>query len=156
IGPEETAGELETRLAALGGRLALRIIDALAAGTAQGSKQDKAQATKAPKLIKEHGQIDWSRHARGGGNQIRGMQPWPTAYDYWHREGQEAVRIIIHKAVWRDGTAGEAHAPGQIVLQPGNLSELHVAAGSGSRVEIRELQPAGKRRMAAAEFRRGH
>src|SRR5439155_5952703 len=50
IGPEETAGELETRLASIGARLALQVVDQIAAGTAHGVKQDKAQVTKAPKL----------------------------------------------------------------------------------------------------------
>src|SRR5262249_40241486 len=54
IGPEETAGELETRLAVLGSKLAVRVIDQVPAGTVHGLKQDKAQATKAPKLTKEH------------------------------------------------------------------------------------------------------
>ncbi len=45
-------------------------------------KQDKSLVTKAPKLTKEHGLIDWSRHGRDVCNQIRAMQPWPTAYTY--------------------------------------------------------------------------
>src|SRR5436305_515652 len=53
IGPEETAGELEARLAPLGARLALQVIEQIAAGTASGIKQDTSQATKAPKLTKE-------------------------------------------------------------------------------------------------------
>src|SRR5262249_47065708 len=58
---DETSGELETRLAPVGARLALRVIDEIGTGTAQGIKQDKSQMTKAPKLTKEHGLIDWSR-----------------------------------------------------------------------------------------------
>src|SRR5438105_1327360 len=50
IGPEETAGEVESRLALLGSRLAARVIEQIAAGTAHGTKQDKTQVSKAPKL----------------------------------------------------------------------------------------------------------
>jgi methionyl-tRNA formyltransferase len=156
IGAEETAGELEVRLAAIGGRLASRVIKEIAAGTARGIKQDKSQATKAPKLTKENGQIDWSRHARDVCNQIRAMQPWPTAYTYWHRQGQQPLRLIILRAAWREGTPTEALAPGQIIVQPDDNSHVRVAAGSGSVVGILELQPAGKKRMTAAEFVRGH
>src|SRR5262245_16273769 len=53
--PNETAGELEDRLAPLGAKLAMQTIDQIAAGTAKGVKQDKSQVTKAPKLTKEHG-----------------------------------------------------------------------------------------------------
>jgi methionyl-tRNA formyltransferase len=156
IGPEETAGEVEARLAVLGGQLASQVIDQIAAGTVQGIKQDKTQASKAPKLTKEHGQIDWSRHAYDVCNQIRAMQPWPTAYTYWHRRGKQPQRWIVHKAVWRDNTTADALTPGQIVAQPEPTSRLCVTAGSGSQVEILELQPAGNRRMTAAEFLRGH
>jgi methionyl-tRNA formyltransferase len=156
IGAVETAGELEARLAVIGGRLAVQVIEQLASGTVHGVKQDKTQASKAPKLTKENGLIDWSRPARDVCNQIRAMQPWPTAYTYWHREGQAPLRLIISKAGWRDHTATEGCAPGQVIVQPEELSNLLVAAGSGSHVEILELQPAGKRRMGVAEFLRGH
>src|SRR5215469_9835627 len=59
--PDETAGELEARLAPLGARLALKMVDEIAAGTAHGVKQDQSQVTKAPKLKKENGLIDWTR-----------------------------------------------------------------------------------------------
>ena len=155
IGPDETSGELEARLAQVGSRLAVQVIDQIAAGTAQGSKQDKSQVTKAPKLTKEHGAIDWNRSARDIGNHIRAMQPWPTAYSYWHRPGQSPQRLIVHRAATREGL-GAALPPGQVVFQPRESSRLLVAAGSGTAVEILELQPAGKRRMPAAEFLRGH
>jgi methionyl-tRNA formyltransferase len=156
IGTEETAGELEARLALLGSRLALRVIDQIATGTVQGSKQDKSQATKAPKLTKEHGLIDWGRPARDVCNQIRAMQPWPTAYTYCHRKGHSPTRLLIQKATWRENTEAELPPPGVIVLGPESASRLWVAAGQGSLVEIVELQPAGKKRMSAVEFLRGH
>src|SRR5262249_52849302 len=59
--PEETAGELEARLAPLGARLAAQVLHQIAAGTAHGVKQDRSQVTKAPKLKKEDGLIDWAR-----------------------------------------------------------------------------------------------
>ncbi len=155
ISPEETSGELETRLAQLGSRLAVRVIEEIVAGTARGIKQDKTQATKAPKLTKEHGQIDWTRPGRDVCNHIRAMQPWPTAYTYWHRQGQQPQRMIVHKAASRE--SGDATIPpGQVIPKPGETTRLLVAAGFGTEVEILELQPAGKRRMPAAEFLRGH
>src|SRR5262249_48666487 len=63
IGPEETAGELEARLAIVGARLAVQAVEQIAGGTAKGVKQDKSQASKAPKLRKENGLIDWTRSA---------------------------------------------------------------------------------------------
>jgi methionyl-tRNA formyltransferase len=155
--PEETAGELEARLAPIGAKLALQVIDQIVAGTARGTKQDKSQVTKAPKLKKEDGLIDWSRSAEQVCNQIRAMQPWPTAYTFFHRQEKAPNRVIINKL---GGVAicpsGPAHpGPGTCFsLDAG--SGFWVATSSNGAVEIQELQPAGKRRMSAADFLRGH
>jgi methionyl-tRNA formyltransferase len=159
--PEETAGELEARHALLGARLAIETVEKLAQGAVQGRPQDKSLVTKAPKLTKEHGLIDWSRPAVSVCNQIRAMQPWPTAYTYLHRSGQEPVRLIVHKSnefpVRYDPTA----TLGKTFTDNGFPDSLFVTAGLDNPeertvVEITELQPAGKRRMAAREFLRGN
>jgi methionyl-tRNA formyltransferase len=160
IGPEETAGEVEARLAPLGARLALEVAGRLEAGPVEGRKQDPSQVTKAPKLKKENGLIDWSRHAREVRNQIRAMQPWPTAYTFLHRPGQPPLRLLVLRASWYKNDLPHL-LPGAVVLRPGHEHEFHVATGSendriGSEVEIHELQPAGKRPMTATEFLRGH
>jgi methionyl-tRNA formyltransferase len=173
IGPNETAGELEARLAEVGARLAVKVIDQIGGGTVQGIKQDKTQATKAPKLTKEHGLIDWSRPAQDVCNQIRAMQPWPTAYTFWHhhRKGEataEPMRLIIYRAsvgsasgVSYDPGTGALTRPGRQApalgeILPSDPGRLLVAARDQTQVEILELQPAGKRRMPVAEFLRGH
>jgi methionyl-tRNA formyltransferase len=152
IRPDETTGELEARLAPLGAKLALRVIDEIEAGTARGVKQDPAEATRAPKLRKEHGLIDWSRTAVQVCNQVRAMQPWPTAYTYWHRAGGPPVRVIVVKAR-PAGDAAVGSPPGTVVAV--TKDGLRVAAGQGA-VDLIELQPAGKRVMTAGEFLRGH
>ncbi len=155
IGPEETAGELEARLAPLGARLAMTVIEYIAAGTAQGVPQDKSLVTKAPKLTKEHGLIDWSRSAEQVVNQIRAMQPWPTAYSYLHRAGQPTRRIIVHRTSGiASSPSGPNHPTPGSVLGPGR-DAICVATGANGAVMIVELQPDGGRRMAAAEFLRG-
>src|SRR5262249_16394912 len=153
-GTDETAGELEARLAPLGAKLAVRVVDQLAAGTTQGIKQQKELVTKAPKLTKEHGLIDWTRPAEKVCRQIRAMHPWPTAYAYLYRAGQPPLRAIVHKAQAL-GDPCQA-APGMIVVSANHPSALCVAAGEHTQVQIVELQPAGKRRMPAVEFLRGH
>jgi len=155
IGPDETAGEVEARLAPVGARLALQVIEQLRAGTSQGRKQDPALVTKAPKLAKELGAVDWHRHGRTVCNHVRAMQPWPTAYTFWHRLGQKPLRLILHRATWRPAGPGEDTTPGMILGEEGDLSKLGVMAGEGTAVEVLELQPEGKRRMAAVDFLRG-
>jgi methionyl-tRNA formyltransferase len=156
IGAEETAGDVEARLAPLGARLALHVIEQIQHGTVQGRKQDPSQATKAPKLTKEHGLIAWGRPAAQVSNQVRAMQPWPTAYTFLHRRGQPPMRVIIYRLgeTAAASSAAESLAPGS-VLVPADKA-LWVATGAKDAVQILELQPAGKRRMSAQEFLRGY
>src|SRR5829696_3226395 len=92
---DETAGEVEAKLAPLGAKLAVETIQRLKAGPVVGEKQDPALVTKAPKLTKEMGLIDWSQPADRVCRQIRAMQPWPTAYTYLHRAGKPPMRVIV-------------------------------------------------------------
>ncbi|MBL8794582.1 MAG: methionyl-tRNA formyltransferase [Planctomycetia bacterium] len=157
IGAEETSGELEVRLAPLGAKLALESIEQIIAGTAKPMQQDKGQVTKAPKLKKEDGIIDWTRPAEQVCRQIRAMQPWPTAYTLLHRQGKEPVRIIVNRAVPlpTPEIVGWEAPTGAISVADGKNLKLVVWCGGSTQVEVLELQPAGKRRMAAVEFLRG-
>jgi methionyl-tRNA formyltransferase len=157
INPDETAGELEARLSELGAAMAVRVTDQIAAGTAKGVVQDKSQVTKAPKLTKENGLIDWTRTAEQVCNQIRAMQPWPTAYTFLHRAGKPPIRLIVTNATSSAPYAVANVPPGRLVL----AAHLHphivlVKTGDEFGVGISELQPVGKKRMSAADFLRGH
>jgi methionyl-tRNA formyltransferase len=159
IGPEETAGELEARLAPLGACLAVQVIAQMVAGTAHGTKQDKSLVTKAPKLKKEDGLINWGRTAKQVRDQIRAMQPWPTAYTFLHASGKPPLRVIINRTHPVACQCAPGMPFGQIIIDL--TGELLVAAGEvspgeQSLVGILELQPAGKRRMSVKDFLRGH
>jgi len=152
IDPDETAGELEARLAERGGELVLSVIDALAAGTAKPASQDKSQASKAPRLQKEHGAIDWSRPALAIKNQVRALDPWPRAYTHWQRGAGAPLRLIVHRTQVVEGGGVSEAEPGTI-LEAG--PRLVVATGEGA-LELLAIQPAGKRVMPAGEFLRGY
>jgi methionyl-tRNA formyltransferase len=156
IGPEETAGDIEARLAPLGARLALQVIEQMEAGPVQGRKQDPGQVTKAPKLKKEDGLIDWGRSAEQVCRQIRAMQPWPTAYTFLHRAGESSpARLLLYRAVPSAVQASPETAAGTLFTDPHLPGSLLVSAAERSVVEVLELQPAGKRRMSARDFLRG-
>ncbi len=149
IGPDETAGELEDRLALLGAPLVLDAIEALVAGTATILPQDASAVTKAPKLKKDDGRIDWSRPASTIHNLVRAMQPWPVASTGWERAPGTVVRLIVHETRVQ-GATGEA---GLVVEARGD--RLVVAAGSGA-VRLVRVQLEGKKVMGAEEFLRGY
>jgi methionyl-tRNA formyltransferase len=156
IQPDETAGELEARLAPIGARLAIQAAEEVLAGTAKGVQQDATQVTKAPKLKKEDGLIDWSRPPEQVCRQVRAMQPWPTAYTWFHQSGRPPLRLTVQRAAVADAPEGALVAmPGRVLPPGGPERPLLVAVVSGA-VEVMELQPAGKKRMIAADFLRGH
>ena len=80
VGPEETAEDLYPKLSQLGAEAMVETLKDLAAGTANPVKQDDTQATLAPILTREDGQIDFSRTAVETYNRWRGFQPWPGAW----------------------------------------------------------------------------
>jgi methionyl-tRNA formyltransferase len=156
IGPEETAVELNARLAVLGAGLLVETLEGLEAGRIVPRKQDAAQATYAPLLKKEDGLVDWRHPAESIHNRVRGMQPWPGAYTVFR--GQ-----TLH--IWRarplpDGRGSDSDSeprpsgsgrPGTLLC----LKPLTVACGLGA-LELREVQLEGRRRMSAADFANGH
>lgn len=152
IGSEETAVELEARLAEIAARLVVSAIDAVEAERVEGLPQDPSLVSKAPRLKKADGRIDWSRPAEAIRNQVRAMEPWPKTYTFWHRAGRPSLRLILGPvAVQEQACAGVA--PGTVVQAEGD--RLVVAAGDRC-VAVSSLQPAGKRMLPVAEFLRGH
>lgn len=152
IEPEETAVELEKRLAEIGGWLVRRAIDSVEAGRLEALHQDDALASRAPRLKKTDGAIDWTRPAEAVRNQVRAMEPWPKTYTFWHRPEGKPVRLILGPVSVVD-VPDRGALPGTVLEAAGD--RLVVAAGQGA-VRIRSLQPAGKRMHAAEEFLRGN
>ncbi len=170
IRSDDTTGTLEARLAELGARLAVEAVAKYrAGGPVEGAKQDPALVTKAPKIKKEFGLIDWSKPAAEIERHVRAMQPWPTAYTFLHRPGKEPMRVIVTKATFSffipELVSGQS--PGSLVPlcvpiiqqnggRPYSADGIGVLAGTQTGLQLLELQPAGKKRMPAAEFLRGY
>jgi methionyl-tRNA formyltransferase len=163
--PDVTTGSLEARLARLGAKLAVEAVRKYqAGGPVDGVKQDPALVTKAPKIKKEFGLIDWSKPAEYIERFVRAMQPWPTAYTFFHRPGKEPMRVIVNVVVEFPVKCDKDFLPGQLFADPSGHfpKSLFVAAGHADNgetrwvIEVEELQPAGKKKMSAEEFLRGY
>lgn len=153
IGPDETAAQLELRLAELGAKLALEAIDLLEAGPARALPQDPALASRAPRLKKSDGALDWRRPAEALRNQIRAFEPWPKCYTNWRRAEGAPVRLIV--AGLRPAASPQPEAAPGVVLEAEG-DRLLVAAGGGEAALLTAIQPAGKRLMHVEEFLRGY
>jgi methionyl-tRNA formyltransferase len=143
IGPDENAIDLGRRLAEMGADLLVGTLAGIEAGTIVPEKQDPTQATYAPLLKKEDGQIDWIQPASAIHNRVRGLQPWPGAYTSF-RGG------TLH--VWKVGQASwPAQAtPGTVITTKPPI----IACGSGA-LELFEVQLEGRKRISGAEFVNG-
>ncbi len=147
IGPDETAEELRGRIAEIGARLVVRTLDGLAAGDTQPVEQDESAATRAPKLDKSDGRLDFAAPAAEVRNRIHGTWPWPGGQAVFAGAERGECQVILARAEPAEGPAGGA---------PGVLdADLCVATGSG-RLRIREIKPAGKRLMGWRDFANGY
>lgn len=160
--PTDTTGALEARLAGIGARLAVDAVRKYASGAeVEGTKQDPSQVTKAPKIKKEFGLIDWTKPADYIERFVRAMQPWPTAYTFLHRPGKEPMRVIVNTANVFPVRYDAGAVAGLVFAESRFPTSLFAVAGfvnaeERSVIEITELQPAGKKKMTAEEFLRGY
>lgn len=148
IDPEETVEAVHDRLAKLGGELLVQVVEEIAAGTALSVPQDPALVTYAPMLSRALAPIDWSQSANAIHNKVRGLVPWPaTSTDIFSKD---PVKIF---AVAETGEH-TGKAPGTVIAA--RAEGIDVACGDGMVLRILELQAPGSRRMAAADYLRGH
>jgi methionyl-tRNA formyltransferase len=140
--PGENAGELESRLAALGADLLLRTLDKI--GSVVAFPQDHAAATYAPKIKKEDGRIDWTSDAATIDRKVRAFTPRPSAHSLFNGR-----RLIILKGRAVDGGPGQ-YTSGEIVSV--TKDGLVVACGGKTFYRIERIQPEGKKPMDAYAF----
>ena len=136
---DDTTGALEARLAPLGATLLLETLQKLPAPRVQ----DETVTSRAPKLKKEDGHIDWSLPAEQIERRVRAFNPWPTAFTF-----ATQTRLTI----WSATVLSDRGDVG-VVLRA-DRDGIAVGTGKGTLL-ITELQREGGLRMPTAEFLRG-
>lgn len=146
----ETADELHDRLAKLGAELIVEVLNDIAAGTQTPETQDTSQVTRAPKLNKTEGTVDWSQPASRIVRRIHGLWSWPAAACMFVSRSGKSERLLIARAK----VAGEETKPTG-AFPPGTfLPDRTVQAGVGC-VRLLEVRPAGKKLMPFEAFANG-
>lgn len=152
--PTDNVGDVHDRLMDLGAQLTIRTIDDIIAGNLTTIPQDSLikdiEPAPAPKIFKETCRIDWSKPAIAIHNLVRGLSPYPAAWTTLISEGRSLLDLKIFETRILDYAGLE---PGHI-----NSADNRIIAGTGTpgrAIEILQLQPAGKKRMASADFLRG-
>ena len=141
IDPEATGGELSEHLSEMGAQALVEALALFETGL-EPHPQEQARATYAPKLTRETAHIRWADPAERVARLIRGLDPRPGAWT--ELDGRE-VKLFGARLVEDRGAPGEIRT---------TSDGLRIATGQGA-VQVGEVQPAGKARMAAAEWLRG-
>jgi methionyl-tRNA formyltransferase len=147
--PNDTRQSLTDRLAQLGADLLVDVIPPYLTGTLKPMPQEEAGVVVAPQLKKEDGRLDFARPAVHLERQVRAFTPWPGAFALWPDPAGGAPRLI--KVLRAEALPDVGSPPGLVVDTARGPA---VASGSGALLLL-EVQPPGKRPMAAADFARG-
>ena len=146
IKAEDTSLTLASRLAQTGAELMISTLAGLKNRTISPRPQDSSLSTLAPILTRQDGFIDFSRNAADAWNRLRGFQPWPGAFTYFRGK-----TLHLHEA--RPILDVTRVAPGHFRMDNGRLL---LGFAHGTVLEVRQLQPEGKRRMDARDFVSGY
>ncbi len=143
LAPAETGQSLHDKLALLGAELLAETLPGYLRGDIKPQPQDDRQATHAPRISKEEGNIDWACSAASIERLVRAFRPWPGTFTHW-----KGAQLKIAAGYNADGSAGM----GQVVEQ-----DCGIAIGTGEGLYFpTELQLAGKRPLPVADFVNGY
>lgn len=154
IRPEENVGDVHDKLMAIGARVTLKTIDDIVNDRLQPVPQDELikdiEPCPAPKIFTDDCIIDWTKPAHEIHNLVRGLSPYPAARSELINGGKpEMMKILQTKPV--ENYNGDEVGKVEITAD----GRMIVATGQGGGLELLEVHPAGKKRMAASAWLRG-
>lgn len=142
IEAEETAGSLYEKLSVLGADLLLETLPGIISGTIEPRLQPEEGATYAGMMKKQDGELDFSQPALELERKVRAFNPWPGAFIAWDGNRLKVHRASVSRAKKRDGE--------RLVV------DGYPAVGTSEGVLLlKEVQPAGKKRMDGKAFLAG-
>jgi len=153
IGPDDTAGDVHDALMEIGSKLVVDTVE----GIIQHNVETRVQRSfiqgsevlkPAPKLTRELCHINWNGTSENVRNLIRGLSPYPGAFTYIGREGEERLQLKIFSTEKTD------LKPGCGKIQSDGKTFFAIGTADGA-LKIKELQLQGKKRMGVEEFLRG-
>jgi len=159
IDPQETAGELHDRLSLLGPEAVGKVLDDLQAGSLRPLVQDESLATRAPKLAKADGTVDFNQPAHLVRARVHGLTPWPGCRVGWVKannpEAEPSPLILLRIAEAPDlscflPSTIDRPWPGEV------LENLTIATAQQNAVKLLKVQTPGKKPMAFEDFVRGY
>ncbi|MYN07359.1 methionyl-tRNA formyltransferase [Pseudoduganella aquatica] len=147
IGPQDSTGVLHDKLAAMGARMIVKVMQKMDSGIVEAVPQPEAGVTYAAKISKEEAALDFKQSAREIGRKIRAFNPFPGAHG-----DVNGVTIKLWGAEVLDA---DSSAPAGQVLAADAQHGIVVACGGGGSLRLTELQKPGGKRLPASEFIKG-
>jgi methionyl-tRNA formyltransferase len=142
---EDHTGSMFEKLSVVGMELLKETLPSIIEGTNPRTPQDEERVTYARNISREQERIDWSKSAEAIYNQVRGMHPWPVAFTTFNDQNMK---------IWWTETAASRKSgrPGEVL----ELTDDAILVQTGEGIlAITDLQPAGKKRMSAADYLKG-
>ncbi len=146
IETDETGESLHDKLSELGADMIVKALNAIEEGSITATPQGDGKTCYASMLKKEMGCIDWNKSADDIEHLVRGLYPWPGTYTFLNSKMMKICKVVLSE-VPVDGK------PGEICQVTKDC--LAVNTGKGT-LEIKELQPEGKKRMSVHDFLLGN
>ncbi len=151
IGPDENVGSVYDRLMHLGAEMVVKTVADIENGTVTSRPQPEGEFIPAPKIFREDCLIDWHRTAAALHNQVRGLSPYPAAFSMLKEKNGKRFNVKVFRTALTGREVEEAR-PGECRAEGRRL----FVATADSWLEILELQPQGKKPMAAEAFLLGY
>ncbi|MDR2728833.1 MAG: methionyl-tRNA formyltransferase [Chitinispirillales bacterium] len=153
IGDTETTPQLYERLSRMGVETLQKAMDDLAGGRAKPYVQDGSLASRAPKLFKEEGRINWSLSAQSIFNKIRAFKPFPGTYTFFDDGKRLGIEWGIALPPGQSGGGQPQSLPGVIIGASGDY--IDVQCGEGV-LRISKVKPEGRAAMDVRAFLLGN
>ncbi len=151
IGEDDTAESLTEKLSRLGAELLIKTLPLWIERKIKPVRQDDSRASLCQLIEREDGHIFWEEEAKNIYNKFRAFYPWPGIFGFWENNGAlERIKLIKISLSEKDPSAD--HEAGEI-FQMGDKIAVQTLKGA---VIIEEIQPEGKKPMAAKDFIVGH
>ncbi len=149
--PEDNVRDVHDKLMHLGAAMVVETVNAITEGTLTTTPQPEGEFTPAPKIFKEDCHIDWAKTSFEVHNQVRGLSPYPAAWSVIKEESGRPLESKIFRTALTEAHVGD-NPVGSIKIEGKRM----LVACADKWLEILELQPAGKKRMATEAFLLGY
>lgn len=149
--PEDNVGDVHDKLMHLGAGMVVETVNAIINETLTTTPQPEGEFSPAPKIFKEDCRLNWQKTSAEVHNHVRGLSPYPAAWTVIVEDSGRPLECKIFSSRLSDSDVEGASA-GKIKTDGKRM----FVACSDKWLEIIELQPAGKKRMATDAFLLGY